>query len=174
MRCDNCGGHELVFWTVLRSDDGAVYPHGVMTGFNAPPLCTVCREAVAEALAERAKKVTPADAEVLDAINCARGRVGLLPLSAAARTTKKIAARRKAGASQQELLDVVDAFGRLALRDPSKRTILNAITPFTGPSGRRNGGWHWGLQLAAQYAEDGRVRGVVPKTVAEIEEERAR
>ena len=68
-----------------------------------------------------------------------------------------IAARLKSGATLDELLAVVDAFGRLADREPDKRTVLCATTPFTGPSGSRPGGWAWGQRLLDE--ERGRPTG---------------
>lgn len=172
--CDNCGTS-----TLLRGELREIDPReGVYvrtSDTDGPFMCEECCEAVDHALAARRGKPTEsrADLEVLDAIDLQRVLVNLRPLTPAARTTAKIKARRKAGATTEQMVEVVQAFGALAMRDPSKRTLLNAITPFTGPSSRRTGGWHWGLALVEQQEQSRQVRGVVPKTVDEIERERA-
>lgn len=89
-----------------------------------------------------------------------RAKVGLEPMSESARTTKTIAARMKSGATLEELLSVVDAFGALAEADPEKRTILCATTPFTGATGERTGGWAWGLKLV----DESRARPMVGRS----------
>lgn len=94
---------------------------------------------------------------VLERVDQHRERLGLTALAPSARTPATIAARLKSGATLDELLAVVDAFGRLADREPDKRTVLCATTPFTGPSGSRPGGWAWGLRLLDE--ERGRPTG---------------
>lgn len=99
--------------------------------------------------------------EVFARIDEWRVKVGLKPMSESARTTKPIAARVKSGATLEELLAVVDAFGALAMREPDKRTILCATTPFTGATGERTGGWAWGLKLV----DESRARPMVGRSV---------
>jgi hypothetical protein len=93
-------------------------------------------------------ELNPDDIAVLDALDEARVRQGLDPMSAEARTTGTIAKRRKLGATQPQLLEQVAVFERLAERDPSKRTLLCATTPFTAPgAGGGKGGWQWGRDM---------------------------
>jgi hypothetical protein len=90
----------------------------------------------------------PDDIAVLDAVDEARVRQGLDPMSPEARVTGTIAKRRKLGATQAQLLEQVGVFERLAERDPSKRTLLCATTPFTAPgAGGGKGGWQWGRDM---------------------------
>jgi hypothetical protein len=97
---------------------------------------------------KRKVEPNPDDIAVLDAVDEARVRQGLDPMSAEARTTGTIAKRRKLGATQAQLLEQVAVFERLAERDPSKRTLLCATTPFTAPgAGGGKGGWQWGRDM---------------------------
>lgn len=86
-------------------------------------------------------------AAVLDRIDVHRERLRLPKLSDDQRAPNTILARLKAGVTVEKLLAVADAFGRYCDRNPSKRSILNASTPFTGPSGERGGGFAWGLSM---------------------------
>lgn len=126
--------------------------------------------------ARRKKPDTSPDvAAVLDAIDAARADVGLPPLSPSQRDPTTIAARLAKGATFHECLAVVAAFRRLAQREPDKRSVLNASTPFTGPSGTRPGGWAWGMGMVEQARPGG---GQAPQrrtlpTAAEIQARRA-
>lgn len=86
---------------------------------------------------------------VYDRLDTHRLRHNMPRLSEDQRIPNTIAARLREGKSIETVLAVADAFGRLADRDPSKRTLLNATTPFTGPSndGSRAGGFAWGLSM---------------------------
>lgn len=94
---------------------------------------------------------------VLDRIDERRAEAGLAPMSPAARTDRTILARLRGGATVEDLLAIVDAFGELVRREPDKRTLLNATTPFTAASGDRGGGFAWGMRMV----EEQRARGVV-------------
>lgn len=86
---------------------------------------------------------------VLSRIDSHRVAVGLPAMGPTARTDKTLLCRFREGATVEQALAVADVFGALAKRDPAKRTLLNATTPFTGPSsdGERGGGWAWGLRM---------------------------
>lgn len=89
---------------------------------------------------------------VLDRIDEHRIRLGLAAMSREQRIPATIAVRLKAGVSVETLLAVADAFGRYADRNPHKRTLLCATTPFTGPSGEKPGGFAWGLSMLDEEA----------------------
>lgn len=103
-------------------------------------------------------------AEVLDRIDGWRQRLGLSAMPAGARDPKTIQARLDEGATVELAISVVDAFGELALRDPSKRSVLCATTPFTGSSSRGPGGWAWGLRLVDE-ATSPQWRGTGPARI---------
>jgi hypothetical protein len=103
---------------------------------------------------------------VLDRVDFHRVRLALAPMTAGQRTAKTITSRLREGASLEQCLAVVDAFGRLADREPGKRTLLNATTPFTGASSERGGGWAWGLRMLDEEAASG-VRQAAPTEMPE-------
>ncbi len=70
----------------------------------------------------------------------------LVELEASARHPGSILKRLKT-ATVDECLAVVDAFGRLADADPSKRRLLCVTTPFTAGGPGKRGGWEWGQQM---------------------------
>jgi len=105
-------------------------------------------------------------AAVLDRVDFHRVRLALAPMTAGQRTAKTITSRLREGASLEQCLAVVDAFGRLADREPGKRTLLNATTPFTGASSERGGGWAWGLRMLDEETASG-VRQAAPTEMPE-------
>jgi len=88
-----------------------------------------------------------AAAPVLAAIDEERLRHGLAVLTPTQRNPATILAALGRGATAERLVEVVRGFGRLADREPEKRDVLNATTPFTGPSATRGGGLAWGESL---------------------------
>lgn len=93
-----------------------------------------------------AKQVDERAARVLDRVDEHRVRLGLAPMGEG-RTETTVLARLRDGVTVDKLIAVVDAFGRLADREPDKRTVLCATTPFTAPRGDKPGGFAWGLSL---------------------------